>query len=123
MSSTEVSELLGAVSDFLKGDMLLGLDDFAAYNAKIAANVLMIVVRDLEGKEALDAMDAVMSKKLDIRSDVGPVTTHVSLSLRETPSVVNAELFEYLKSRTLKKMEIDNPKYSGYLTARDTWKN
>ena len=121
MSQTQVSELLEAVRRFLRSDLVPQLEGFSAYTARVAANSLAIALRELEHGEALAEIDALAAAGFGIDPAEGPVAQQLAIRLRDRSIQPDPEVLQYLKRRTLKALEIDNPKYSGYLQALASW--
>lgn len=121
MSQTQAAELLEAVRAFLRSDVVPQLEGFSAYTARVAANSLAIALRELELGGALRELDAQAAAHLGIDPDDGPVAQQLAIRLRDGDLRPDPELIEYLRRRTLKALEIDNPKYSGYLQALARW--
>ena len=123
MSETTTSELLAAIQNFLREDVLPQLDGFSAYNTRIAANSLGIVGRELALGGDLADLDADFAVKRGIDTREGAVTQQLALQLRSGDLQPDALLIDYLRQRTLISLQIDNPKYSGLLQARQQWNN
>lgn len=121
MSQTHADELLLAVGNFLRSDLLPQLEGFSAYTTRVAANSLGIVAREMLLRPELDRLDATAAAVHGMQSDDGPVSRQLALKLRDGELAVDANLVHYLKQRTLQSLAIDNPKYSGYLLARERW--
>jgi len=121
MSQTHADELLLAVGNFLRSDLLPQLEGFSAYTTRVAANSLGIVAREIQLRPELDRLDATAAAAHGMQSDDGPVSRQLALKLRDGELAVDANLVHYLKRRTLQSLAIDNPKYSGYLLARERW--
>ena len=121
MSQTGANELLTAIQNFLREDVLPQLEGFSAYNTRIAANSLAIVGRELELGGDLVKLDNAIAEKLDIDQGKGPVTRQIALMLRDGDLELDTRLLDYLKLRALKSLEIDNPRYSGFLQACQRW--
>jgi hypothetical protein len=121
MSATSGEEMLEAVRDFLREELLPGLDGFQAYTTRVAANSLAIVARQLALAPELEALDRGIAAALDIDPLAGPVPQQIAVALRDGRLVPEPRLLDYLRQRTLKTLEIDNPRYSGYLLARERW--
>ncbi len=121
MSQTQADELLLAIKAFLRSDLLPQLEGFSAYTTRVAANSLGIVARELQLRPALDQLDAQAAATYDIEPGGGPVARQLALQLRDGELALDAALVRYLKRRTLQTLAIDNPKYSGYLLARERW--
>ena len=121
MSQTHADELLLAIGDFLRSDLLPQLEGFSAYTTRVAANSLGIVAREIQLRPELERLDAKAAAAYGMQSEDGPVTRQLALKLKEGELAVDADLVHYLKQRTLQSMAIDNPRYSGYLLARERW--
>ena len=122
MSQTDAMELLEAARAFLREEVLPQLDGFTAYTTRVAANSLAIVARELELKPELGQLDLAIAAELGIDPADGPVLQQLALRLRDRELVLDARLLDYLRLRTLKALEIDNPRYSGYLQACERWR-
>ena len=112
-------ELVEAVTEFIRNHAMPQLQGHTAFHARVAANALDIVKRELEigpdasaeerkrlsqllGKEgSLEALNRELCEKID----KGEITL-------DTPG-----LHEHLWQTTLTKLAIDQPKYSGYRRA------
>ena len=121
MSQTGANELLTAIQNFLREDVLPQLDGFSAYNTRIAANSLAIVGRELELGGDLVKLDNAIAENLGIDQGKGPVTQQIARMLRDGDLELDTRLLDYFKQRALKSLEIDNPRYSGFLQARRRW--
>ena len=121
MSGTESGELLDAVRQFLRGEILPELEGFKAYQTRVAANALGIVARELEMGGGLAELDRQIAASLSLREEEGPVTRQIALALRDGNLVANSQLTSYLRKRTLLGVSIDNPKYAGLREARKRW--
>lgn len=121
MSGTESTELLAAVRQFLREEVLPELDGFKAYTTRVAANALGIVARELEMGADLAELDTQIAAILDLDEQTGPVTRQIALALRDGTMAADPRILEYLKQRTLHACAIDNPKYSGLHQARTRW--
>ena len=121
MSGTESVELLTAVRQFLREEVLPELDGFKAYTTRVAANALGIVARELEMGAGLAELDMQIAFTLDIDEQAGPVTRQIALALRDGTMAQDQRILSYLRQRTLHSCAIDNPKYSGLQQARALW--
>ena len=120
MSQTHADELLLAIREFLRQDVLPQLEGFSAYTARVAANSLGIVARQLQLQPELDRLDAQALTAYGIEPGNGALQ-QLALKLRNGEVRVDATLVHYLQQRTLKSLAIDNPRYSGYLAASKRW--
>ena len=121
MSGTESVELLAAVRQFLREEVLPELDGFKAYTTRVAANALGIVARELEMGAGLAELDMQIAFTLDLDEQAGPVTRQIALALRDGTMAHDQRVLSYLRQRTLHSCAIDNPKYSGLQQARALW--
>ena len=121
MSATTSAELLAAVRQFLREQVLPELDGFKAYNTRVAANALGIVARELELGAGLDAFDQQMAAELGLDAQIVSIPRHIALALRDGQMVADERILSYLRKRTLLAIAIDNPKYSGLQQARARW--
>lgn len=120
MSATTL-ELLDAVRQFLRQEVLPELDGFKAYQTRVAANVLGIVAREIELGAGLAELDARIAEELALDPRTEPVPRQIACALRDGRLVVGEEIMSYIKQRTLLALAIDNPKYSGLQQARERW--
>ena len=118
MSGTEGVELLEAVRQFLRQEVLPELDGFKAYNTRVAANALGIVAREMQLGAGLAELDAQIAAMLGLDAQAGAITQQIALALRDGTLVADERVLSYLKQRTLLSIAIDNPKYSGLQQAR-----
>ena len=121
MSGTESVELLAAVRQFLREEVLPELKGFKAYTTRVAANALGIVARELEMGAGLAELDNQIASTLDLHGQAGPVTRQIALALRDGTMAHDQRILSYLRQRTLHSCAIDNPKYSGLHQARARW--
>jgi hypothetical protein len=121
MNSTTQAELLAAVQQFLREQVLPELNGFKAYNTRVAANALAIVAREIEMGAQLAALDAQMAATLGMCAEVDSVSRQIALGLRDGTVAIDQRLIAYLQQRTLLAVAIDNPRYSGLQQARARW--
>jgi len=121
VSGTEGVELLEAVRQFLRQEVLPELDGFKAYNTRVAANVLGIVAREMQLGAGLSELDAQIAADLGLEVPTAIVPRQIALALRDGTLAADEQVLSYLKQRTLLAIAIDNPKYSGLQQAREQW--
>jgi Domain of unknown function (DUF6285) len=121
MSATQGVELLDAVRQFLRQEVLPELDGFKAYNTRVAANALGIVAREMQLGAGLAELDAQIAAMLGLDAQAGAIAQQISLALRDGALVADERVLSYLKQRTVLAIAIDNPKYSGLQQAREQW--
>ncbi len=100
MAQPTCPQLINAVKQFIDRDVLPQLQGRTAFHARVASNVLAIVLRELHA--APPAPDA--SLCAEIRS--GAVTENT------------AGLLDQLLAASMAQLAIDNPKYSTYQRLR-----
>jgi hypothetical protein len=121
MSATQGVELLEAVRQFLRQEVLPELDGFKAYTTRVAANALGIVAREMQLGAGLAQLDGQIAADLGLDVPSGTVPRQIALALRDGTLVPQGQVLSYLKQRTLLAIAIDNPKYSGLQQARERW--
>ena len=100
MSATESAELLAAVRQFLRAEVLPELEGFKAYNTRIAANALGIVAREMEMGDGLEALDQEIATALGLDAGASPVSHQIAVALRDGTLSVDDRLLAYLRQRT-----------------------
>jgi hypothetical protein len=112
-------ELVAVVREFLERQAMPALEGRVAFHARVAANALGIVERELAQGSAADAAERERLRAL-LGHD-GPLETQnreLCRRLRsgelglETPGLV-----DHLRATTLAKLAVDQPRYSGYRRA------
>jgi Domain of unknown function (DUF6285) len=106
MDQPSALELVTAVREFIEKHAIPQLQGHTAFHARVAANALAIVGRELERLRHLLAMDGTLdelNRELcrRLRSGVVPLD--------------RAELAQHLTQTTLAKVAIDQPTYSGFV--------
>ena len=122
MNGTRAAELLEATRNFLLESILPDQEGFLAYSTRVAANNLAIVSRELELRGGIEKLDEGINQTLSLQNKEGPTSTTLARGLRDGIIQVDDDLIKYLRKRTMLCMEIDNPRYSGLLLARERWK-
>ena len=122
-----VSELLAAVQHFLEADAVPALDGPKKFHARVAANVLAIVRRELDGEEAqlraecrrLDAVlgtAAALGDLVQLRQHVRARTEELCARIRRGDAdrgAWRAEVADHVRQTVLEKLRVANPKYLG----------
>ncbi len=121
MNGTTALELLEATRNFLLESILPDQEGFLAYSTRVAANNLAIVSRELELRGGIEKLDEGIIRTLSLQNKGGPLSTTLARALRDGIIQVDDDLMKYLRKRTMLSMEIDNPRYSGLVLARDRW--
>ena len=115
----EISELVAAVREFVERRALPALEGHTAFHARVAANALAIVERQLRlGAESEAA------ERLRLRALLGRDGSLAELNRELCARIRSGELglatpglAEHLRATTLAKLAVDQPHYSGYLRA------
>ncbi len=114
-------ELVGAVEDFLRAVAMKQLEGHAQFHARVAANALAIVKRELE--LGPDQNEAELERLRDLLGQDGDLETlHRALCrrIRDNELALDDEaLVAHLWASTLGKVAVDQPRYSGFRRALD----
>ncbi|MBX3495732.1 MAG: hypothetical protein KF769_05760 [Parvibaculum sp.] len=113
------AELVEAVAEFIRNHAMPQLQGHTAFHARVAANALDIVKRELEIAPAANAGEEARLKALlgregtleDLNRELCKRIGSGAIGL-ETPG-----LTDHLWTTTLTKLAIDQPNYSGYKRA------
>lgn len=118
--TTTATELLAAVGDFIEREAQPALEGRAAFEARIARNTLAMLRREQALAPALAALDAEAATWVDGES-AEPVPVALARALRDGRQGADARTLRYLRRRTLTRLAIDNPRYSGFSAAAERW--
>ncbi len=117
MTSAEV--LLRALREFLGESVQAGLSGYAAYQARIASNLVAMLEREARHGDTLAQVDAEALGALGMDERAGQ--GGLARAVRDKQPLHQETLREYLLVRTLLRLAIDNPRYSGLLQAQARW--
>lgn len=117
------AELVRAVATFLREEALPALEGRNAYLARVSANTLEIVARELDATPAADAAER--SRLLALLGDAGHGEAtlgqlNAELCRRIESGAIGADtpgLLGHLWTTTLAAVAVDQPGYSGYRRA------
>jgi hypothetical protein len=111
--------LLGAVRDFLQDDAIPQLEGRAKLHARVAANAIALVQRQLELAPHSDAAELARLRALLGRDgSLAELNAELARRIREGElESDDAALLDHLWAVSLEKLAVDNPGYSGYLRA------
>jgi hypothetical protein len=117
-------EMLKTVAEFLRGAGLQSAQPHIAYQVRVAANVLDLVVRELAIAPLENSLEAERLRAiLGCDGSLEELNTAFAEALDQgTLSVLSPEVRDHLWATTLAKLSVDQPTYSGYraaLTDRD----
>ncbi len=118
-------ELIEAVRAFLEERAMKELTGHAAFHARVAANALAIVERELEQGPRAEAEErARLAALLGHDGELGDLNAELAGKIRSGEISLEAPgLRDHLWQTTLDKVAIDQPKYSGYRTALEREKD
>jgi len=113
------TELVTAVREFLEEHALPNLAGRNAFHARIAANALDIVARQLElGPDAEVAEQERLGALLGIQGSLDELNRELCRRIRSGDLAIDdGGLVGHLRETTLDKLAVDQPKYSGYRRA------
>lgn len=114
-------EILGAVAAFLRNSVILNSDPHTVFQARVAANALDLVCRQLEVGAACEAVEVQRLQELLGRAGtLAELNTALADALASGAMGLSSPgVSEHLRATTLEKLQVDQPNYSGYLTALD----
>ncbi len=113
------TELIGAVEDFIRNVAMKQLEGHAQFHARVAANALAIVKRELElgSGQAAGELDR-LENLLGLNGDLETLNRELCRRIREHELDLDDErLVAHLWQSTLDKVAVDQPRYSGYQRA------
>ena len=113
------SEIIAAVARFLKTTVAAETEGATAFNARVAANALEMMVRQLALAPAAEARElASLETLLGRRGDLRTLNTELSRRLAAGEIDLSTPgLADHLWDITLTKLAVDQPKYWGYQAA------
>jgi len=114
-----MAELVGAVEDFMRNVAMKQLQGHAQFHARVSANALAIVKRELEIGPDQDAAElGRLRDLLGVDGELESLNRELCRRIREGEIALEDEtLIAHLWKVTLAKVAIDQPKYSAYVSA------
>ena len=115
----EIRELVAVVKEFLERQAMPALEGRVAFHARVAANALGIVERELELAGAANDTER-ESLRVLLGGDGGLDELNRELCRRLRSGDLTAEtpgLLDHLRATTLAKLAVDQPRYSAYRRA------
>jgi hypothetical protein len=115
----DASLLIAAVAAFLRDDALPRLDGRVAFHARVAANALDIVRRELETAPAAETAEHERLRALLGRDGtLDALNRELCARIADgSMTLVAPGLADHLWAVALAKLAVDQPTYSGYLKA------
>ncbi len=116
------AELVAAVRAFITDTVALQLTGHAAFHARVAANALAIVERELATRKAAEAREAERLRALLPDAPIGADVAALNHALCEAircggVTAATPGLLEHLRLSTIDQLAVDQPTYSGFLAA------
>ena len=121
MDQPSMLELVEAVRNFIETRAMPELKGHTAFHARVAANALGIVARELElgGKSGAEELQGLKSL-LEHDGTLDVLNRELCRRIRTGDfTLATPGLAEHLERTTLDKVAIDQPQYSGLKQARD----
>ncbi len=121
MDQPSVLELVKAVQSFIETKAMPELKGHTAFHARVAANALGIVARELElGPKAGEREKAHLVRLLGRDGSLEDLNRELCERIRGGKIDIESDaLRQHLELATLDKVAIDQPNYSGYVRARE----
>lgn len=116
MDQPSALELVAAVREFIEKHAIPQLQGHTAFHARVAANALAIVGRELEhGTAASLSEQKRLTALLGIEDTLDRQNRELCRRIRAGQIPIDAPLLgEHLRETTLAKVAIDQPNYSGF---------
>jgi hypothetical protein len=109
-------ELIKAVADFLRNDIVPVISGHNAFKLRVAINALDLVTRQLALEEGSDAAElAGLSKLLNMQGSLGELNRALAERIAEGEvDLQTPGLSEHLWQTTMAKLAVDQPNYASY---------
>ena len=119
--SPTIDELLEAVGTFLVEKAVPNLEGQAAFHARVAANAVALVRRELALRPEAEIDEAdLLAALLGVGQSQGDLNAQLCEALRQGRiTLATPSLLETLTTITQKQVEIDQPKYSGLAALKE----
>ncbi|MBS0274164.1 MAG: hypothetical protein JSR55_07115 [Proteobacteria bacterium] len=120
MDQPSMLELVKAVQSFIETKAMPELKGHTAFHARVAANALGIVARELElGPKTANTEEARLATLLGREGSLEDLNRDLCQRIRESRIDIQSEaLRRHLELTTLDKVSIDQPTYSGLKIAK-----
>lgn len=114
-------EMLDVIAAYIRDQLAPQLPAAAVFHARVAANAIDLVRRQLESGESLEAESlARLRSLLGQDGDAATLERALSRGIRDGSITASTPgLIEHLMASTLAKMSIDQPSYASYRRALD----
>ena len=109
-------ELLEAVEEFLRERAMVELEGQSAFHARVAANVVGAVRREIaQSPEIEDDRHARLLALLDHDGPVEDLNRELCEQIRDGARDMNdSQLLDHLRQVAIENLGVDNPRYSAY---------
>lgn len=117
------ADLIQAVADFLRDQVMPKLEGHLAFHARVASNALEIVKREIEIAPAENMAEAERLKALTGKEGTLEALNQALCAAIESGAITldTPGLKDHLWQTTLTKLAIDQPTYSGYRRGLEEW--
>ncbi len=112
------TEILAAVAAFLRDVVIPQATPLVAFQARVAANAVDLVARQIALAPASDAAETVRLRALlGAEGTLGELNAALADGIAAGSIGPSAALSDHLWTTTLAKLAVDQPRYSGHLAA------
>jgi hypothetical protein len=120
MDQPSALELVTAVKEFIEKHAMPQLTGHTAFHARVAANALGIVARELEfGPRANAEEQHRLETLLGMKGSLDELNRELCRRIRSGDiGMMTAGLGEHMRATTIDKVGIDQPTYSGFKAAQ-----
>jgi len=110
------SELIGAVADFLRTEIVPQLTGHAAFKLRVSINALDLVVRQLTLAQHSDAAEAArLSQLLGVEGALADLNRQLADRIAAGEAeLATPDLADHLWQTTMEKLAVDQPNYASY---------
>jgi hypothetical protein len=119
MDQPSALELVTAVKEFIEKHAMPQLTGHTAFHARVAANALGIVARELEfGPKANQDELARLETMLGMKGSLDELNRELCRRIRTGDiGMMTPSIGEHMRATTINKVAIDQPSYSGFKAA------
>ncbi len=113
------AELLEAVEEFLRNQAMPALEGHLSFNARVAANVVSAVRREIEQQPQIEAdQHARLVELLGHEGELLELNRELCLIIRDgKASMDDPNIIDHLKRYAIESLGVDNSRYSAYKQA------
>jgi hypothetical protein len=109
-------ELIKAVADFLRNELIPAISGHSAFKLRVAINALDLVARQLALEQGSDAAEAArLSELLGLKASLGELNRVLASKIATGEADLQTPgLADHLWQTTLDKLAVDQPNYAAY---------